>query len=53
LLTEATLKIKGGEKMCRWCIPINKNKDQQLRDSTENKNKDILGEEHEQVLNKT
>lgn len=38
--------------MCLQCLPINKNKDQQLHDSTENKNKDADSEEYEQVLNK-
>jgi len=26
--------------MCLQCLPVNKNKDQRLHDSTENKNKD-------------
>lgn len=38
--------------MCRQCLPINKNKDQQLHDSTESKNKDDDNEEYEQILNK-
>jgi len=39
--------------MCLQCLPVNKNKDQRLHESTENKNKDIVIEEREQVLNKT
>lgn len=39
--------------MCLQCIPINKNKDQQMHDSTDSKNKNIVGEEREQILNKT
>jgi hypothetical protein len=39
--------------MCLQCIPINKNKDQQLHDFTESKSKDVDSEEYERVLNKT
>lgn len=38
--------------MCLQCLPINKNKEQQSHDSTENKNKDANIEEYEQVLTK-
>ncbi len=39
--------------MCLQCLSINKNKDQQLYDTTASKNKDVDSEESEQVLNKT
>ncbi|VVB95361.1 Uncharacterised protein [uncultured archaeon] len=39
--------------MCLQCLSINKNKDKQLHDSTEGKNKDVDSKEYEQVLNKT
>lgn len=38
--------------MCLQCLPVSKNKDQRLHDSTENKNKDANIEEYEQVLTK-
>lgn len=38
--------------MCLQCLPINKNKDRQLHESTEIKNKCADSEEDEQVLNK-
>jgi len=39
--------------MCRQCIPINKNKEQQLNDFTKSRNKETVSEEHEQILIKT
>lgn len=40
--------------MCLQCIPINKkNKEQQMHDSKDRKNKNIVSEEHEQILKKT
>ncbi len=39
--------------MCRQCLPITKNKEQQLHDFIESKNKDVDNKESEQVLNKT
>ena len=41
------------KKMCRQCLPIIKNKEQQLHDFTESKSKDVDSKEYEQVLNKT
>ena len=39
--------------MCRQCIPINKNKEQQMNDNTKSRNKETVSEEHEQILKKT
>jgi hypothetical protein len=39
--------------MCQQCLPIIKNKEQQLYDFIESKNKDVDNKESEQVLNKT
>ncbi len=39
--------------MCRQCIPINKNKEQQMNDPTKSRNKDTVSEERKQILNKT
>ena len=39
--------------MCQWCIPINKNKKQQLPDPVENKGRENEGKEQEQILNRT
>lgn len=39
--------------MCRQCLPVTKNKEQQMNDNTKSKNKETVSEEHEQILNKT
>jgi len=39
--------------MCLQCLPININKDQQMKDPTESRNKETVSEEHEQILIKT
>ncbi|CAG0970605.1 hypothetical protein METP1_01215 [Methanosarcinales archaeon] len=39
--------------MCRQCLPITKNKEQQMNDSKDSKNKNIVIEEHEPILKKT
>jgi len=37
--------------MCRQCIPINKNKDCQMKD-VKSRNKETVSEEHEKMLNR-
>jgi len=39
--------------MCLQCIPISKNKEQQIHDPKDRKNKNIVSEEHKQILKKT
>ncbi len=39
--------------MCRQCLPIIKNKEQQMNDYTKSRNKETVSEEHKQILNKT
>jgi len=39
--------------MCRQCLPITINKEQQMKDNRESRNKETVSEEHEQILVKT
>ena len=39
--------------MCLQCLPININKDQQMKDPTKSRNEETISEEHEQILVKT
>jgi len=36
--------------MCQQCLPITKNKEQQMNDNTKSRNKETV---HEQILKKT
>ncbi len=39
--------------MCRQCLPIIKNKEQQMNDKTKSRSKETVSDEHEQILKKT